>query len=125
MDMNIKMITNYLCISVIIYFIFTNTNNQIIANHPQFSITEKIIRKVCLVLLCYVYSLILLYIQRYTHTHSYIKSCQENPQYNFYYYLYTTNMAAYTIVVPNVEVTNIYYTKYQRKVINRPTLVLD
>ena len=35
-----------------------------------------------------VYSLILLYIKRYTHTHSYIKSLQEILPYDFYYILY-------------------------------------
>ena len=39
-------------------------------------------------LLCSVYSLIILYIWRYTHTHLCIKSCQEILPYDFHYILY-------------------------------------
>ena len=69
--------TNHLRLSVIIHFIFTDTNNRIIKNHPRFSTTEKITQKSRLMFLHYVYSLILLCIQRYNRTHLYIKFRQE------------------------------------------------
>ena len=75
-DTNIQMIKNHPRLSVIISFIFTDKNNRKIENHLRFAITEKIIRKACPMLLHSVYSIILLYILRYTRAHSYIKSRQ-------------------------------------------------
>ena len=40
-DMNIQMITNHPCLSILLYFIFKDTKNWIIANNPHISITEN------------------------------------------------------------------------------------
>ena len=86
--MNIPIITNHPRLSILIYFILTDTNNRIIENHPRFFITEIIIQKSHLMLLRYVYSPMLLYIRRYTCTHSCTKASQEIPSYEFHYMLY-------------------------------------
>ena len=83
------MITNHLRLYALIYFICTDTNKRIIENHTQFSITENIIQKSRLMLLCSIYSIILLYMQIYTCAHSYIQSRQEISPYDFHYILNT------------------------------------
>ena len=87
-DTKIQIITNHPRLSVLIYFICRDTNKQIISNYLRISITENIIRKAFLMLLCSIYSLIQPYIRRYTRTHSYIKPCQETLPYDFHYNLY-------------------------------------
>ena len=82
-DFNIQIITIHLHLYELISFICTNTNNWIIVK----TWAVNIIRKSHLMLLQFFYSLVLLYILRYTRMHQYITFRQEIPSYDFHYIL--------------------------------------
>ena len=88
MDMNIQMITNHPRLSILIFLFLLTRIIGYLQIARTLTLTGNITRKACLMLIHSVYSLILLYIQRYTHTHLYIKYRQEILTYYFHYILY-------------------------------------